>query len=115
MSTAGPNETIVLSLQPLVEEADWSGLPGWNGYSVPAGTDVSGAPTKMAPVVMRIDEDFDSSFKPCTWVTMSVSTDDEPHYRLTYGEASRLRNRLNQLLDFYDNLTSGEKEKVDRD
>jgi hypothetical protein len=98
------NRKTILSLEAEVVVSDWSGLPGWNGYSVPTGTDTSGAPLKMQPVSIVIDADGDSSYDPSDWIWMSFSDDTETFFRLTYEEAAQVRNRLNILLENYDKL-----------
>jgi len=94
----------VLSLEATVEVPDWSGLPGWNGYSVPAGTDTSRAPTTRVPVALTIDSDGDSSQTPSDWILFMFSNEDENWFMLTYEEVAQVRNRLNILLENYDKL-----------
>lgn len=95
---------IVLSLEKEIETPDWSSLPGWDGYSVPAGTDTSRAPTVRVPVALTIDSDGDSSQTPSEWILFMFSDEDENWFMLTYEEAAQVRNRLNILLENYDKL-----------
>lgn len=92
------NRTIPLSLEPLVDVQDWSGLPGWDGYSVPTGTDTSGAPWVQEPASLTVDADYESSSVPPHSVLLAFFTDDEPWYRLTYEEAEMLYERLGLIL-----------------
>lgn len=98
------NRRTILSLEPEVAVPDWSGFPGWNGYSVPTGTDTSSAPLKMQPVSLAIDSDGDSSYDPSNWIWLLFSDDEETSFRLTYEEAAQVRNRLNSLLENYDKI-----------
>lgn len=98
------NRTVILSMEPQVQVPDWSGLPGWDGYSVPTGIDTSDAPTKYEPVSVTIDSDGDSSFDPSIWIWMCFSDENETSFHLTYGEAAKIRNRLNVLLENYDQI-----------
>lgn len=95
------NEQIPLSLHEPMESADWSGLPGWDGYSVPTGTDTSAATgTKLTPAGLWVDADSDSSFAPSHWVHVCWTDDehDSDRIKLTYEEARRLRDRLTLIV-----------------
>lgn len=95
------NETIPLSIHRPMESPDWSGLPGWDGYSIPTGTDTSGVTdTVLTPAHLSVDVDQDSSFDPPVWVHIALT--DEAHdfdrIKLTYAEARLLRDRLILIL-----------------
>lgn len=95
------NERIPLSLHKPMIGPDWSGLPGWNGYGVPADTDVSGVTaTKETPAELYVDADSDSSFDPSHWVAIHLTDEvnDSSAIKLTYDEAGLLHDRLGLIL-----------------
>jgi len=89
---------IELHLEDKVEVEDWSGLPGWNGYSVPTDTDTSGTPLVQKTATLSVHPDFDSSSTPNHWIWLCFFTEDEPFFKLSYSEAEQLRDRLTELL-----------------
>lgn len=95
------NETILLSTHRPMESPDWSGLPGWDGYSVPTGTDMSGVTgTVFTPAELNVDVDGDSSCDPRHWVHICWTDDehDSDRIKLTYEEAGLLHDRLGLIL-----------------
>ncbi len=97
------NEKIDLSLEGDVEVYDFSGLPGWNGHSIPTDvyeeTDPDTIPTVKRPASLSIDADFESSRDPqdVVWF-MFFANDDEPWFKLTYEEAELVYQRLGLIL-----------------
>ena len=103
---------IVLSIEDELVTPDWSGLPGWDGYSVPEGTDTSNAPMKPYPVTVTVETDSDSSFTPSQWVWLMFFADEEPWFRFTYGEAVQLRDKLSEAVEWYEKLSPEDQAKV---
>jgi|GEM_PF-5012902 len=106
-------QKIMLSLENDMQVADISEY-STDGYSVPSdlGIPFSEMPQIMEPASLTVNGDFDSSYRPSTWIWLQFFTDEEPWFRLTYAEAAQLRDFLNGELKFYDKLSDEEKSEV---